>query len=806
MNPRDGRGCQVAQSSWTIGGEIWTQTVFLAIVAVTLLVVPIRTAQAIVRETRLKRCVVFAMAKLRFSIDSALLSELGERLVESVHIALLELVKNAYDADATAVTVKMVPRKDDYEIHVVDDGIGMTLDDVRNYWMRIATTNKVDEDTSERFGRRKSGSKGIGRFSCRRLGRKLKLTTTAQLEDGRFETTRVTINWDDYVAGSDVDKIECEGRTTRSEKGETGTTLVTSGGNVDEWSRRGWRVLKRRLILLVSNRGGRKRGYERDPGFNVSLVAPDFEESEVVDQREGLMDAGWGRLTLKVDGRGKAVWGLAAKRIGQKQFTLPERYRDLCGTTADIAILPDRKAHFRNPAAIAMGVLRPVLEEWGGVHVRVDGIRVYPFGEGRDDWLYIDRDRGIRKGSSDFSPVSAFAAKLRGVDPTRAMLHMLSARSYVGEVNVASPTGMFRMKASREGFVGESGIDLLGSVIRAGIDWSTVYRDYYLRREEQNEAKKAREQFEATIEAPIPRQHVIEEAVDYVQKEIRQIASRLPAEERQQVVANVTKAASAVLTTSQVRQDELRHLRLIASTSSLLLIFSHEVKSLLGALDEYELRLASFARKLSGRYADQATKMRHSFRSTKERFLDLLGLTSVLSIESREAKPTRLVIAPRAKRARACFRLISKQYDINVDLSGIPNSIRVGPMLEAELYSLLLNALSNSIKSVIARGREKSIAIRARRVSSGVQINVLDTGIGVPDDWAGLFDPFVADPGKSLYKNLKSRLNPEDSYIVGAGSGLGLSIAREIVEARDGKIGFAEVFDDWRCNLEIVVP
>lgn len=769
--------------------------------------IPFRTFTAVVCETRLKWRVVFTMAKLRFSIDSALLSELGEKLVESVHIALLELVKNAYDADATAVTVKMVPREDDYEIHVVDDGTGMTLEDVRNYWMRIATTNKAEEDTSERFGRKKSGSKGIGRFSCRRLGRKLALRTTGQLEDGRFETTRVTIDWADYEPGSDVDKIECEGRTTRSPEGDTGTTLVISGGNADEWTHRGWRVLKRRLILLVSNRGRRRRGYEADPGFNVSLEAPDFEESEVVDQRESLMDAGWGRLTLTVDGRGKATWGLVAKRIGKKEFTLPDRYPDLCGTSADIAILPThKKAHFRDPTAVGIVDLRNLLQEWGGVHVRLDGIRVYPYGEGRDDWLHIERHRAIRKGSSGFSPVTALAAKLRGVDPTRFLLNLLSFRSYVGEVNANSPTGAFVMKANREGFVGGHGIEMLRSVIRAGIDWSTVYRDYYIRREGQDEAKKAREQFEATIEAPIRPEHVIEEAVDYVQKEIKQIASRLPVAERQQVVSNVTKAASAVLTTNRARQEELRHLRIIASTSSLLLIFSHEVKSLLGALDEYELRLAGFARKLSGRYADQATNMRQSFRSTKERFLDLLGLTSVLSVESGEAKPTRLAIAPRAERAAACFRLISKQYDIHVDLSGVPHAIRIGPMLEAELYSILLNALSNSIKSVIAHGREKSIAILAKRVAKAVQLNVLDTGIGVPDDWPELFEPFVADPERSLYKKLKSRLNPEDSFIVGAGSGLGLSIVRAIVEARDGKIGFADPPAPWRCNLEIVMP
>ncbi|MCX7428724.1 MAG: sensor histidine kinase [Planctomycetia bacterium] len=746
------------------------------------------------------------MPKLRFSVDSALLSELGEKLVESVHLALLELVKNAYDADATHVLVKMILQDGDYEIHVIDNGVGMTLDDVKRYWMRIATTNKADDDTSGLFGRRKSGSKGIGRFSCRRLGSRLSLRTTAQLANGQYETSRLTISWDDYSPGSDVDKIECEGNSTRSSTGEMGTELEITGGKPDEWTQGGWRVLKRRLMLLVSNRGTRRKGYRNDPGFNVSLESPGFEEAEVVDQREQLMDAGWGRLTLKVDSRGKAHWELVAKRIGRKQLIMSERYPDICGTTADIAILPDKKSQFRDPKAVSIIDLRPALEEWGGVHVRVRGIRVYPFGERRDDWLLIDRDRGIRKGSIDYEPIAALAARLRGVEPTRALLNMLSARSYVGEVNAESPAGLFEMKASREGFVGEGGIEALRKVIRVGIDWSTVYRDSYLRREEQEEARDARKQFETVVATPTRPQHVIEDAVDYVQKEVRHIAAQLPLEQRREVVSGITKAISAVRETTKVNRDELQHLRLVASTSSLLLIFSHEVKSLLGLLDEYEMRLAAFARQLTGRSASQAKDMQESFRSTKQRFLDLLKMTSLFSVESRDAEPTKLNLATRAKNAVKCFQLITGKYGIDVDLSGIPNSLQVGPMLEAELYSLLLNALSNSIKSVIARGYDKHIAIRAQRVSSGIQMNVLDTGVGVPDDCEELFDPFIADPEGTFYRRLKKCLNPEDSYIVGTGSGLGLSIVREIVEAHDGTVGFAEEFDNWQANLEVVMP
>jgi HSP90 family molecular chaperone len=121
------------------------------------------------------------MEKFLFTVDGALLSELGERLVESAHIALLELVKNAYDADATEVTVKIIPRQSGGpDIEIADNGVGMTFGQVQSYWMRIATTHKVGEDTSPTYGRPLTGSKGIGRFSCRRLGTRLTLATAAR--------------------------------------------------------------------------------------------------------------------------------------------------------------------------------------------------------------------------------------------------------------------------------------------------------------------------------------------------------------------------------------------------------------------------------------------------------------------------------------------------------------------------------------------------------------------------------------------------------------------------------------------------
>jgi HSP90 family molecular chaperone len=115
---------------------------------------------------------------LQFSVDSALLQELGEKLVETVHLALSELVKNAYDADATEVEVVFETTESGVErIKIIDNGTGMNFDSVQNYWMRIATTNKEKQDVSPVYGRHLTGAKGIGRFSCRRLGTQLTLIT-----------------------------------------------------------------------------------------------------------------------------------------------------------------------------------------------------------------------------------------------------------------------------------------------------------------------------------------------------------------------------------------------------------------------------------------------------------------------------------------------------------------------------------------------------------------------------------------------------------------------------------------------------
>src|SRR5215475_3225433 len=105
------------------------------------------------------------MPELTFTVDSSLLSELGEKLVETAHIALVELVKNAYDADATLVTIKISPDPPyGPQVQVVDNGSGMSFRDVQNYWMCIATAHKQSQQVSQRYVHPRPGSQVSSRF------------------------------------------------------------------------------------------------------------------------------------------------------------------------------------------------------------------------------------------------------------------------------------------------------------------------------------------------------------------------------------------------------------------------------------------------------------------------------------------------------------------------------------------------------------------------------------------------------------------------------------------------------------------
>ncbi len=746
---------------------------------------------------------------LRFTVDSALLRELGEKLVETVHLALAELVKNSYDADATEVKVKFTQDENgNDEIHIIDNGVGMNFQEVQGYWMRIATTNKVEQNISLKYGRPKTGAKGIGRFCCRRLGSILKLITigTGKKKDEtpELQKTEVEFFWENFEPGTNVTTIECPGKREVVKNVQTGTTLIIKKDLTDEFSLRGYNWLKRQLAVLAANRGTRRKGYEEDPGFNIILDVPDLEGEEIVIQ-EDLINAGWGTLTVHINNKHQAVCKLDAMGIGRKTLISNEVFPNLKDIKLKLGIMVDMRKQMRDTSVISKGTLKDILPKYGGVQVRYRGFRVYPYGD--DDWLEIDKDRGLRKRIPKKGELYSFAQKLHGVNPDRVLLNMLSMRSYVGNVEIGDQAEGFEMKANREGFISSPAVDSLKEFVRYAIDWTTIYRDYYIRVKAKEESEAAREYLEEVTGEKIEEGKEVESAVNYIQKEIENIAPFLPEKEKKVLEKSVKEAFQVILKHEAANQEELIHLRLIASTSTLLLIFSHEVKALLGMLEVSKNTLQIIEEKLTGKEQMLIKKTREGFSDLKDRFRELLEMTSLVGIDSKREKPKQLALRERISRAVNVFQLIRNRYDINVDFEQVPNNIVIKSMLEAELYAILLNILSNSIKSTIAAGGNRKIEITAVRTNGKTVINFKDTGIGLHSShYEEVFMPFASDVDGQLYDNLNNILNPEDKYIVGTGSGLGLSIVREIVRARNGQISFKNPQKNWSTELEIILP
>src|ERR1700677_4669170 len=162
-----------------------------------------------------------------FQAEGRLLQELGLRLVAKPEVALVELIKNAYDADSPTCTVRF--EDNEKTLVIADEGQGMTIADFKTKWMRIATSSKLAGDVSPKYQRLLTGAKGIGRFAVRYLGDHLTLESVAFDEHhGCLTKLRAIFDWPLLDSAEAISKMAVEYSLVQvPEKTPTGTTLIT---------------------------------------------------------------------------------------------------------------------------------------------------------------------------------------------------------------------------------------------------------------------------------------------------------------------------------------------------------------------------------------------------------------------------------------------------------------------------------------------------------------------------------------------------------------------------------------------------
>ena len=134
---------------------------------------------------------------LRIRPYARLITMLGDQLIKNERIALVELIKNAYDADAEWVKVSFVNFNNDFTVNanskiiIEDNGNGMNREIIEKHWLNPATPEKIKRKRVKSItdrGRIIQGEKGIGRFAIFKLGKRVDICTRRRLQDteGRF--------------------------------------------------------------------------------------------------------------------------------------------------------------------------------------------------------------------------------------------------------------------------------------------------------------------------------------------------------------------------------------------------------------------------------------------------------------------------------------------------------------------------------------------------------------------------------------------------------------------------------------------
>lgn len=359
-----------------------------------------------------------------FRPKARLLVLLGEQLIGSARLALFELVKNAYDADATRVDVILNLDDPAPTILVEDDGVGMSFEDIRDIWLVPGADHKLlakeTNNRSKLFGRLPLGEKGLGRFAVHKLGDLIELITRKAGTD--YESV-VRIDWR-HLARHDFlseTQVVIEKRLPAVFAGDAhGTRIVIGDLRQKEWSRGDVRRMYRQVTSICSPFGA-------PSDFHVSLSVPRREADLAgIPSFSDILDRAIWQFHFKLSESGLLSWSYkfhnhlkgvniesrdassydirllvrtpARDLLGDSSVTKDERIivdedflRGIGPVTGDFYVFDrDKEVLARMPET---QLIKLFLDESGGVRLYRDGVRVYNYGEKGDDWLGLDLRR-----------------------------------------------------------------------------------------------------------------------------------------------------------------------------------------------------------------------------------------------------------------------------------------------------------------------------------------------------------------------------------------------------------------------------
>lgn len=706
---------------------------------------------------------------IAFSVDAGLVNRLGRELVGRAETAVSELVKNAYDADAKNVEVNFIDSLwSGGSLEIVDDGLGMTYDQLKSGFMTISSTDKVHNPLSTRYNRSRAGKKGIGRFATQRLGKKL-IIVTQTLESE--QAIKLIIDWDKYTVDQDISSIANQIEYLPKEKPE-GTTLIIKDLR-EGWSEAAIKRIYRYVSdlfqpdYLSDNSHSLHIAKQNDESFKVKFSQINESGSyEIASPQKMLFDKNIAVVEGFIDSVGDGFVGIKSERLTLDDYAVPiEKSKDenKFQVIRNVQFkayyfIYNRVEYYTNISKLELSNIQKLAHESSGIRLYRNGFRVLPYGEPKDDWLGLDIRYSGESGQTNIP---------------------FNNNNLFGFVEIIDKEGLlFQETASREGLIENAAFEELVDFLQKSLVTARgrIAEKITLIRKGKLETKEG---FEEDVDDTTDKK-TIEEEFGEVDKEILN-------ESAKEAIKNIKEKYYEVI-------EELSMLRILASLGLTIGEFTHEIIQFTPSINGFISKLYE-----SNENDINTIKILDDLKRTFANFTSYTSYFNATVSEntSREIKPVLITDAVNFFVKNVREDLNRQNTELTVESYGY--DLYTTPMHISEWSSVLYNFYTNSKKAIKRSGNVGKMKIITGEENDKIYLELHDNGDGIPNENKNrIFNAFFTTSTPAGFDA------PLDEKLTG--TGLGLKIIKDIVEAYKGSVIIINPENGYNTCFRIEVP
>lgn len=673
---------------------------------------------------------------------------IGEDLIQDKFAALVELVKNAYDADSkdVVITFGSNQKRDKLFLKISDHGHGMSREDVINKWLVPSTDYKVRNRKSPR-GRIMQGRKGIGRYAASILGDDLFLETV----DINGEKTSLYIDWSQFSKSQYLDQVSVLVESEMTQQ-KPGTTIIVQGSQeyLDEWSENQFKKLRFELKKLIPPEAENVF----DDSFEILLKFHEFYSNQSEDLQEEIspypiLDLYDYRISGTLDANGIGVFSYSNNKIRNVSTDIINvNYGStLCGK-----LVIDIRVYDRDKDAIEQLInrglkdeitgdyvskleARQLLNEVNGIGVYRNGFRIRPLGDADFDWLKLNEQR-VQKPSVK-----------------------IGSNQVVGYVHIESEeVSNLEEKSARDGLKDNIAYEQLKDLTCKIISELEARRFIYRRKiglsgpgkkiDKELEGLYDYDPLKKSVSSSLKKAGLSETII----AEIEEIISK---EEKQknQAIEEIRQAVA-------VYQGQ-------ATLGKIINIILHEGRRPLNyfknQIPNMKFQIEKYHKNQEIETADKISDFAIGIQENADIFVNLFGRLDPLAAKKRDTKK-KFILDKIISGVVSVFENELTVNGIKIDITG---EKKVGfDGWQQDFYTIFTNLIDNSIYWIEEKNLpEKSININISMQDGSWQIDYRDSGPGI--------DAELLENGVIFEPEFSTKLN---------GTGLGLSIAGEAAQ------------------------